>query len=131
MYLLLIRHFYAACACFGLAVHLKIYPVIYAAPFLVLLDENYGLPIDWPNMLWTYERMRVQVLRLYLDDDEKVDDVLTEEDNDRLDNLVDKSSRALSRALRHGLMFLSPTRLMFGVVSAAVFFAFGGLMYSM
>ncbi|CAO3694745.1 unnamed protein product [Umbelopsis ramanniana] len=131
MYLLLIRHFYAACACFGLAVHLKIYPVVYAAPLLVLLDEKYGLPINWPNMLWTYERLRVQVLRLYLDDDEKADDVLAEDDNDRLDNLVDKSSRVLSRALRHGLMFLSPTRVTFAVVSAAVFFALGGLMYSM
>ncbi|KAJ2957333.1 hypothetical protein NQZ79_g6929 [Umbelopsis isabellina] len=131
IYLLLIRHFYAACACFGLAVHLKIYPIIYAAPFLVLLDEKYGLPIDWPNMLWTYERLRIQVLRLYLEDEDKVDDVLTDEDNDRLDNLVDKSSRVISRCLRQVLMFLSPTRVMFGLVSGAVFFALGGLMYSM
>ncbi|KAI8348862.1 PIG-M-domain-containing protein [Blakeslea trispora] len=52
LYLILTRRFFAGCGLFGLAVHFKIYPVIYAVPLLVLLDKDYRLfqfptPFGW------------------------------------------------------------------------------------
>ncbi|KAI8351486.1 PIG-M-domain-containing protein [Choanephora cucurbitarum] len=45
LYLILTKRFFSGCCLFGLAVHFKIYPVIYAVPLLVLLDEQvYRLP---------------------------------------------------------------------------------------
>ncbi|KAI7907986.1 PEANUT1 [Cokeromyces recurvatus] len=41
LYLILNKKFYSGCALFGLSVHFKIYPVIYAVPLLMLLDNHY------------------------------------------------------------------------------------------
>ncbi|RCI04411.1 hypothetical protein CU098_002515, partial [Rhizopus stolonifer] len=101
LYLILTRrYFYWGCVLFGCAVHVKIYPVIYAVPLLVLLDEtHYGLP-SFPFS------SRIQHSRY------------------RLLHRLDSKSWMYSV-----IAFLSPLRILFGLVSASVFFGLTGYMY--
>ncbi|KAG2235634.1 hypothetical protein INT48_008510 [Thamnidium elegans] len=110
LYLVLTRrYFYSACTLFGLSVHFKIYPVIYAVPLLFLLDNNYGEPFDkYPFILAKYQCYRYHLLQVL--------------DNDRSENKLKKCL--------HGLVeFCSPLRIIFGVASASVFFLLTALMY--
>lgn len=111
LYLVLTRrYFYSACALFGLSVHFKIYPVIYAVPLLCLLDDNYGHPLDqYPFLLWKYQTFRFRLLHI-------------------LDSSSDNNSKVKS-CLRSVISFLSPLRILFGLTSASVFFILTGLMY--
>lgn len=110
IYLILTRrYFFSACTLFGLSVHFKIYPVIYAVSLLFLLDDNYGDPFDsYPFVLRKYQYWRFRLLHL-LD---------SQDDN-----------RSLKKYAREFVHFCSPLRIVFGVVSAAVFFVLTALMY--
>lgn len=110
LYLVLTRrYFYSACTLFGLSVHFKIYPVIYAVPLLFLLDDNYGHPFDqYPFLLWKYQTFRFRLLSV-------------------LGN--NSNSSRVKKCLRSAVSFLSPLRIMFGFTSASVFFILTALMY--
>lgn len=110
LYLVLTRrYFYSACALFGLSVHFKIYPVIYAVPLLCLLDENYGHPLDqYPFLLWKYQTFRFRLLHILDSSD---------------------SNSKMKSYLRSVVSFLSPIRILFGLASTSVFFILTGLMY--
>ncbi|KAI8146107.1 PIG-M-domain-containing protein [Fennellomyces sp. T-0311] len=108
LYLIITRRFYPACALFGLAVHFKIYPIIYAVPLLFLLDKRYGDPVEFPHMMWSYQQTRLYSISVY--------------------------DRALGQArgiLRQCALFFTPSRILFGAVSAAVFFALTWCMYQL
>lgn len=116
LYLVLTRkYFYSACTVFGLAVHFKIYPVIYAVPLLFLLDEeNYGDPFDqYPFLLEKYQQFRFRVLQIL----------------DSNSNGEEEDSNKMKKALRGLIVFCSPLRIMFGLTSASVFFILTALMY--
>ncbi|KAI9259374.1 PIG-M-domain-containing protein [Sporodiniella umbellata] len=104
LYLILQKRqsFYFACALFGLSVHFKIYPVIYAAPILTLLDRYDTTPL--PSIMESYESLRCRWL-FYLE--------------------RKQNSPTLVSIVR----FFSPIRIMFACVSAGVFFAITAMMY--
>lgn len=147
LYLFMTRRFYPACAIFGLAVHFKIYPVIYALPLLFLLDNRYGDPIEFPRMIWSYQQYRLYILQRYFYQD---DDESTTSDMDYQQHLTASptmpatppitkqesswSQRLIScsrNALRQCILFLTPSRIMFGAVSALVFFGLTWFMYQL
>ncbi|KAI8071330.1 PIG-M-domain-containing protein [Gongronella butleri] len=120
LYLLVTRQFYPACAAFGLAVHFKIYPVIYAAPFLFLLDnDHFGDPIhDWPAPILSYKHYRAAILqRLAPSSQNEASDA--------------PSLPVWKRAAHAAILFVSPTRLMFALCSAASFFLLSWWMYQL
>ncbi|KAI8099307.1 PIG-M-domain-containing protein [Halteromyces radiatus] len=150
LYLMLTRQFYPACALFGLSVHFKIYPIIYVVPLLFLLDnDRYGQPThSWPSLMHSYQRLRLYLLHVSLPRLAislgvsspltkttimiNIDDKKKEEQED--DRVVDKDgfgsfSYYLVEGLRQIILFCSPTRLMFGLCSGAVFFLFTWTMY--
>ncbi|KAI9317605.1 PIG-M-domain-containing protein [Dichotomocladium elegans] len=140
LYWIMIRRFYAACVLFGLSVHFKIYPIIYAVPLLFLLDKRYGDPIEFPPIVWTYQRHCSYLLQRYLyDQNTRVE--IHEPSSLRADasmrlsisqGSLGNQIRSKSRmVLRECVLFLTPTRIMFGAVSALTFFAITGLMYQL
>ncbi|KAI8337144.1 PIG-M-domain-containing protein [Chlamydoabsidia padenii] len=149
LYLILTRRFYPACALFGLAVHFKIYPIIYAVPLLFLLDnDRYGDPVaQWPAIIQSYQQFRLYLLHIGLPRLALRLDVTPIRDNDDGDNDDDNTTGnkmmiengSLSHTLRYGIvdglrqcvLFLSPTRIMFGFCSGTVFFLLTWSMYQM
>ncbi|KAF7720782.1 hypothetical protein EC973_006084 [Apophysomyces ossiformis] len=140
LYLLMTRRFYSGCAAFGLAVHFKIYPIIYAVPLLFLLDERYGEPVIWPQVMWSYQQARASFLRLYLNEcrPRYVDINQRSETANRNvssgSDLRKASWKEIARihmriTIRDFVLFLSPLRIMFAIVSASVFFALTWSMY--
>jgi phosphatidylinositol glycan class M len=110
LYLLLTKsYFYYGACLFGLAVHFKIYPIIYAVPLLIMLDENtYGSdPVEWPQIMRSYQYYRFHLL----------------------DMLNQSRESRVRRYMREIVLFFSPVRIMFGAVSAACFFLLTALMY--
>ncbi|ORX60324.1 hypothetical protein DM01DRAFT_242883, partial [Hesseltinella vesiculosa] len=120
LYLILIRRFYLACALFGLAVHFKIYPVIYALPLLFLLDhDHYGDPVgNWPQLILSYQRARTCLLQR-----------LTTTRPTYAD--TDAEPGFVTQLLRSCLLFLTPTRIMFGLCSGGTFFFLTWWMYQL
>ncbi|KAI8372826.1 PIG-M-domain-containing protein [Radiomyces spectabilis] len=138
LYLVMLRRFYPACFLFGLAVHFKIYPVIYAIPILFLMDEHYGDPVEWPQMVWTYQQARLRCLQFYLQDHDQSDGCRIREPADQTDanrtNALSQNTSCIAktkRVINRCVLFLSPTRIMFGLVSAAAFFGITWFMYQM
>jgi phosphatidylinositol glycan class M len=117
LYLILTRrHFLWSCFVFGLSVHFKIYPVIYAVPLLVLLDEKqYGDPFLQVPLLRKLQYFRLQLLQA-------LDKKLTKEEDDQ-------KKVMLTRAIRGVVLLISPLRVVFGLLSASAFFILTGLMY--
>ncbi|KAI9266767.1 PIG-M-domain-containing protein [Phascolomyces articulosus] len=140
LYLILIRRFYPACALFGLAVHFKIYPVIYAVPLLFLLDKRYGDPVDFPRMMWSYQQTRLYVLQRYLSDGGGARFEINEpptssspsspsSSDEEYTPLRDRAVNQIRGILRECMLFFTPSRILFGAVSAGVFFALTWFMY--
>ncbi|CAO3580897.1 unnamed protein product [Absidia cylindrospora] len=165
LYLILTRRFYPACALFGLAVHFKIYPIIYAVPLLFLLDnDRYGTPVNqWPSIIQSYQQFRLHLLHIALprlarqlgisaydrtttvqginigdggDDDDGSNGIAGIRNNGQNST---SGSGTLSRTLRSWLvdglrqcvLFCSPTRVMFGLCSGAMFFILTWSMYQL
>jgi phosphatidylinositol glycan class M len=134
LYLVLVRRFYPACALFGLAVHFKIYPVIYAVPLVCLLDhDRYGDYLR-PGILQSYQQGRLYLLhnalpRLALRWD--VPTMKDDDDNNKTTTTTTERSIRywLVEGARQCVLFLSPTRIMFGLCSGGVFFALTWAMY--
>ncbi|KAI7869048.1 PIG-M-domain-containing protein [Spinellus fusiger] len=108
-YLIMIRQFYAGCCVFGLSVHFKIYPIIYTLPLLFLLDERYGDPVEWPQIIWPYQHMRLALLHLL-------------KESERVRNMVQAT-------LYQCVSFLSPIRILFGLISGGFFLIVTWMMY--
>ncbi|KAG1082597.1 hypothetical protein G6F42_022520 [Rhizopus arrhizus] len=104
------RYFYSACLVFGLSVHFKIYPVIYAIPLLMLLDDHYGNPFQQSSFLVRVQHVRFRII------------------NDLDQQLAEKDSTT-TKIMRGIIVFLSPVRILFGFISAFVFFALTASMY--
>lgn len=150
LYLFMTRRFYPACAIFGLAVHFKIYPVIYAVPLLFLLDNRYGDPVEFPRMIWSYQQYRLYILQRYFYHDGELTNDTDYADGYQPHLPVSPTRPAApstipkerstwperltscSRAtLRQCILFLTPSRIMFGAVSALVFFGLTWCMYQL
>lgn len=116
LYLILTqKYFLSSCFVFGLSVHFKIYPVIYAVPLLALLDEKqYGDPFLQMPFLRKLQYFRLQLLQV-------LDEKISKEDNQK--NVI------LTKAIRGAVLFISPLRVVFGLLSASAFFMLTGLMY--
>ncbi|KAK4518905.1 Alginate_lyase domain-containing protein [Mucor velutinosus] len=104
------RYFYSACLVFGLSVHFKIYPVIYAIPLLMLLDDHYGNPFQQSSFLVKVQHVRFRMIH-------ELDQQLAEKDS------------IATKIMRGVVVFLSPVRILFGIISAFVFFALTASMY--
>lgn len=104
------RYFYSACLVFGLSVHFKIYPVIYAIPLLMLLDDHYGNPFQQSSFLVKVQHVRFRII------------------NELEQQLAEKDSTT-TKIMRGIIVFLSPVRILFGFISAFVFFALTASMY--
>ncbi|KAI9021412.1 PIG-M-domain-containing protein [Phycomyces nitens] len=141
LYLMMTRRFYAGSAVFGLAVHFKIYPIIYVIPLLFLLDERYGDPVDWPQIIWSYRKSRFFLLRMYLRNDpsrleinepgrEPIDDH-NQPNPVSVENIKSKILETYRMAMYEIILFLSPTRILFGLVSGGVFLVITWAMYQL
>lgn len=104
------RYFYSACLVFGLSVHFKIYPVIYAIPLLMLLDDQYGNPFQQSSFMVKLQHVRFRIIH-------------------DLDQKLEHENSVITKAVRGTIAFLSPVRILFGFISAFVFFALTALMY--
>ncbi|RUS25102.1 PIG-M-domain-containing protein [Jimgerdemannia flammicorona] len=134
LYCLLTRRFYAACALYGLSVHFKIYPVVYALPLLSLLDESYRPPRE----VWRAGCMVLAVLGIGSWGDREDGEGREGEDDDQGDVDVgrasgnNRESGVLVTVMSYAhaaIRFVTPTRVMFGLLSGGVFFALTGIMY--
>lgn len=99
------KYFYSGCFVFGFSVHFKIYPVIYAVPLLMLLDDHYGDPFEHTPFLRKWQLVRYRWIQV-----------------------LEGKGDAFGW-LRHIIVFVSPVRIVFGVLSAFVFFVLTGMMY--
>ncbi|KAI8644408.1 PIG-M-domain-containing protein [Parasitella parasitica] len=110
-YLILTRRcFFSACLVFGLSVHFKIYPVIYAIPLLTLLGDQYGNPFQQSTFLVKVQNIRFRLIH-------------------KLDQKAAQENSVAATIANRVVVFLSPARIIFGFISAFVFFALSGLMY--
>lgn len=130
LYFVLTRQFYPACAAFGLAVHFKIYPVIYAAPLVFLLDARYGDPVEWPTVMWSYQQLRLTLLQRLVPASSAIIQNQGRQDGTDLSTSLGRRHRA-QQIMRHVILFLTPTRIMFAITSATVFFVLTGAMYQL
>lgn len=129
LYLIMTRRFFPACALFGLSVHFKIYPIIYAVPLLILLDARYGddpVEMIMPQIMWSYQQVRLRLLQL--SDGYQEQQASSTTTTSRLLDYLEGKCRLVVRRI---VLFLTPTRVMFGVASASVFFVLTWCMYQM
>lgn len=126
LYCLLTNRFYAACALYGLSVHFKIYPIIYALPLLVLLNESY----EPPQEVQKVGRIVLELLGVGWDDRAEDEDEI--ENNEEEIELVGEDrgvTAVVKRYVLAAIRFITPTRVMFGLLSGATFFLLTWLMY--
>lgn len=102
LYLILQKRLMLAAVLYGLSVHFKIYPIIYSIGFLMLLDAKYDGQYAQVNGYAKDEARRQKPLMAWL---------------------IDIPSRLIA--------FVTPTRITFAFVSAAVFTALNIWMYTL
>lgn len=156
-YLLLERRTELAAVFFGIAVHFKIYPILYALPILVVLDEDYvGVgkgpevagsasveatkstePEPSPKVKQRQRSKKVTTDTSAAEDSDAIE--LAAKRNSKAPGSNDKemimatdASRSLDGSRNWNfLRLVNKQRVMFGIVSAGIFFALNGLMYWM
>ncbi|KAI9309325.1 PIG-M-domain-containing protein [Cunninghamella echinulata] len=140
LYFILTRKFYLSCFMFGLAVHFKIYPIIYAVTLLFLLDnDRYGDPVQsWPSIIYSYQQLRLSFLNFTLP---HLATKLGITINSNTSSMNNNNSKDINKKndwkywfieiLQQTILFFSPTRIMFGLCSGSVFFSLTWFMYQL
>jgi GPI mannosyltransferase 1 subunit M len=118
VYFLMRQEVRAAAVCFGLSVHVKIFPIVYALPLVLFLDEHYA-PLDFPLILRS-------------DKAAQRDADAVEEGGVTSGGGVVAAAAVRARALVAWLhRFLTWRRVEFGLLSGGVFVALTAVLYAL
>jgi phosphatidylinositol glycan class M len=129
VYFLMVKRVRLAAVSFGLAVHLKIYPIVYALPLVLFLDEGY-VPLDFPLILGAEKRAAGGAGgegRAGGGGSAGGGDDAEDGPAGLLSGLVQRASSAASWVRR----FLTWRRIEFGLLSGGVFVALTGACYAL